>query len=165
MKKLIVLLLVLLPMGAFSQEMKIAFVNFNEVFEVMPEMSEAETQYAAISAQYQEQLSTLQTEYQAKYEEYMKIEATLPENLKLRRQEEIQQLQERIQNFIPQAQQDLEQEQAKLMTPIQEKVINAIKAVAEEQGYTYTLTSQVLFHTGSNAIDATPLVKAKLGIR
>ena len=165
MKKFIVLLLALLPLGAFSQEMKIAFVDFQEVFDAMPELTEAETQYAAVSAVYQESLQTLQTEYNAKYEEYMKIEATLTENLKLRKQQEIQDLGERIQNFIPQAQQDLEQEQAKLMAPIQEKVVNAIKAVAEEQGYTYTLTSQILFHTGSNAINATPLVKAKLGIR
>ena len=163
MKKFIVLLLALLPMGAFSQEIKIAFVNFQEVFDVMPELNEAETKYAAISAQYQEQLNTLQTEYQSKYEEYMKIEADLTENLKLRRQQEIQDLGERIQNFIPQAQQDLEQEQAKLYTPIQEKVVNAIKSVGEEQGFAI-LNSQVLFHTGS-IIDATPLVKAKLGIR
>jgi len=165
MKKFIVLLFMLLPMGAFSQEVKIAFVNFQEVFEVMPEMDEAETKFAAISAQYDEQIKALQTEYQAKYEEYMKVEATLPENLKLRRQEELQQLGDRYNNFVPQVQQDLEQEQIKLMTPIQQKVINAINAVAEEQGYDYTFNSQVLFHTGKNAVDATPLVKAKLGIK
>jgi len=165
MKKLIVLLLMLLPIGAFSQEMKIAFVDFQEVFSVMPELAEAETKAATITAQYQEQLEVLQTEYEAKYGEYMKIESTLTENLKLRRQQEIQDLGERIQNFIPQAQQDIEQENAKLMAPIQEKITNAINAVAEEQGYDYTLNSQVLFHTGKNAVDATPLVKAKLGIR
>jgi Outer membrane protein len=165
MKKLIVLLLMLLPMGAFSQEMKIAFVDFQEVFSVMPELAEAETKYASIRAQYDEQINALQTEFTAKYEEYMKIEATLTENLKLRRQQELQELNDRYQNFIPQAQQDLDQEQTKLMTPIQEKINNAIIAVAEEQGYDYTLNSQVLFHTGRNAVDATPLVKAKLGIR
>jgi hypothetical protein len=49
------------------------------------------------------------------------------------------------------------------MTPIQEKLINAIKAVGQEQGLTI-LSSQVFFHTGS-LVDATPLVKAKLGIK
>ena len=165
MKKFIVLLLLLLPMGAFSQEMKIAFVDFQEVFNTMPELEEAETKYAAIRAQYEEQIKALQTEYNTKLEEYMKIESTLPENLKLRRQEELQQLSDRYNNFIPQVQQDLEQEEMKLMSPLQEKVVNAINAVAEEQGYDYTFNSQVLFHTGKNAVDATPLVKAKLGIK
>jgi len=163
MKKFVVLLLVLLPMGAFSQEIKLAFVNFNEVFELIPDYSDALTKYETIAAQYQEQLKTLQTEYQAKYEEYMKIEATLTENLKLRRQQEIQDLGERINNFIPQAQQDLQQEETKLMAPVQEKVLNAIKAVGEEKGYVI-FSSQVFFYTGS-IIDATPLVKTKLGIR
>ena len=163
MKKFIVLLLVLLPMGAFSQEMKIAFVNFNEVFDIMPEREEAELKFASISGQYDEQYKQLQTEFTAKYEEYMKIEADLTENLKLRRQQELQDLSDRMQNFVPQAQQDLEQEQAKLLTPIQEKIINAIKVVGEEQGYAI-VNAQVFFHTGA-LIDATPLVKAKLGIR
>ena len=163
MKKFIVLLLVLLPMGAFSQEMKMAFVDFSDVFDVMPELDEAETKFAAIQAMYTEQINALQTELNAKYDEYMKIEADLPENLKLRRQQEIQELNDRYQNFIPQANQDLEQERDKLMIPIQEKILNAIKAVGEEQGYAI-LNSQVFFHTGP-IIDATPLVKAKLGIR
>ena len=163
MKKLVILLLMLLPIGAFSQEMKIAFVNFNEVFDMMPELDEAETKFATVSAQYNEQYQQLQTEFTAKYEEYMKIEADLTENLKQRKQQELQELNDRIQNFIPQANQDLEQEQTKLYTPIQEKVLNAIKAVGEEQGYAI-FNSQVLFHTGS-LIDATPLVKTKLGIR
>ena len=163
MKKLVVLLLLLLPLGAFSQEIKLAFVNFNEVFDLMPEYSDAEMKFAAINAQYQESYKQLETELTAKYEEYMKIEAELTENLKLRRRQEIQQIQERIQNFVPQAEQDLQQEQSKLMAPIQEKVLNAIKAVGEEQGYAI-LNSQVFFHTGP-LIDATPLVKAKLGIR
>ena len=76
MKKIIVLLLLLLPtMGAFSQEIKFAFVNFNEVMEVMPELEEAELKLAAVQTQYQEQYNQLQTEFTAKYEEYMKIEA------------------------------------------------------------------------------------------
>ena len=165
MKKLIVLLLMLLPIGAFSQEQKIAFVDYNEVFEMMPELAEATTQYETVAASYNELYTSLQTEYQAKYEEFMKNQDTLPENLKVMKQEQIQDIYERIQNFIPQAQQELEQEQAKLMAPIQEKLMNAIKDIAEEQGYTYTITSQVMFHTGKNAIDATPLVKAKLGIK
>jgi outer membrane protein len=130
----------------------------------MPEREEAELKLAAINAQYQETYKALDTEYTAKYEEYMKIEAELTENLKLRKQQEIIQLQERIQNFVPQAQQEIEQEQSKLMVPIQEKLINAIKAVGEEKGYSI-LNAQVFFHTGPNLIDATPLVKTKLGIK
>ena len=40
MKKLIVLLLMVLPLGAIAQEVKIAFVNTQEVFMAMPEVSD-----------------------------------------------------------------------------------------------------------------------------
>ena len=39
MKKLIVLLLMILPLGAIAQEVKIAFVNTQELFMAMPEVS------------------------------------------------------------------------------------------------------------------------------
>jgi outer membrane protein len=163
MKKFIILLLVLLPMGAFSQEMKIAFVNFQDVFELLPDYGEALTKFETTQAQYAETAKSMETEYQAKYEEYMRIQDTMAENLKLRKQQEIQDIGERYQTFMQQSQQDLEQEYSKLMAPVQEKVLNAIKAVGEEQGYAI-LNAQVFFHTGP-AIDATPLVKTKLGIR
>ena len=44
MKKLIVLLLMILPLGAIAQEVKIAFVKTQEVFMAMPEVSGMEKQ-------------------------------------------------------------------------------------------------------------------------
>ena len=40
MKKLIALLLMILPLGAIAQEVKIAYVKTQEVFMAMPEVSE-----------------------------------------------------------------------------------------------------------------------------
>ena len=48
MKKLIVLLLMILPLGAIAQEVKIAFVKTQEVFMAMPEVSGMEKQMAEV---------------------------------------------------------------------------------------------------------------------
>ena len=165
MKKIIVSLFLLLSVGAFSQEIKIAYVNVGDVFNLMPELTDAETQYATIAAQYQEQYKSMLDEFNQKAEEYTKLEATLTENLKLRRQQELQSIQDRIQNFVPESQQLLEQERVKLTNPIQEKLSNAIKQVGEEQGYTYIIDSQATLYIGKSAVDATQLVKTKLNIR
>ena len=165
MKKIFVLLFLLLSVGVFSQEIKIAYVNTGEVFNLMPELSEAINQYEAIAAQYQEQYQSMLDEFNQKAEEYRKLEATLAENLKLRRQQELESIQERIQNFVPESQQLLEQERAKLINPIQEKLLDVIKQVGEEQGYTYIIDSQATLYIGKSAIDATQLVKTKLNIR
>lgn len=50
------------------------------------------------------------------------------------------------------------------LTPIQDKLKNAIKAVGDEKGYTYILDPQIVLYQGNTAVDATQFVKAKLGI-
>jgi len=165
MKKLIVLMCVLLPMGVFSQEAKIAVVNAAEVFNLMPELENVETQLAALSSQYQNDLQIMQDEYKIKMEEYMKLPENLAENLKLRRQQEIQDLENRIQTLYTVAQQDMEQKQTELYAPVQEKLQKAIQDVGAEQGYTYIMNNQMMLYVGPSAIDATQLVKTKLGLK
>jgi len=165
MKKLIVLMCMILPLGVFAQEVKIAVVNAAEVFNMMPENDEVEKQLAALSSQYQADLQTMQNEMNVKYEEYMKLPETLAENLKLRRQQELQDLQERIQNLYTIAQQDMEQKQTELFAPIQEKLQKAIQDVGAEQGYLFIFNNQTMLYISPSAIDATPLVKAKLGLK
>ena len=164
MKKLIVLIFMLLPLGVFAQD-KIAIVNTADIFNIMPEVSAVEKQLATLNEQYEKEFKTMQDEYTKKYSEYMSKQDSLTENIKLRRQQEIQDLETRIQNFVPVAQQEIQKKQEELYTPIQKKIQDAIKAVGDEKGYTYIINPQVLLYTGSSAIDATPLVKAKLGLK
>ena len=165
MKKIIVLLAMLLPLGAFSQEVKIAYVDAATVFNQMPEMDAAEKEWAAVQEKYTNEHKGMQDELNLKYEEYMKVEATLTENLKTKRQQEMQDLNQRIQNFVQLAQEQLQKEQERIYTPIQTKLTNAIKAVGDEQGYSLIVSPQTVLYVGKGAIDATQLVKTKLGIK
>mgnify|MGYP003173731054 CR=1 FL=1 len=143
MKKLIVLLLMILPLGAIAQEVKIAFVKTQEVFMAMPEVSD---------------------EYQKKYSDFVAQQDSLTENIKLRRMQEIQDIQERMDNFVQVAQQDVQKKQQELLQPIQQKLHEAIQKVGEEKGYTYIIDPAALLYTGTNAVDATPFVRTKLGL-
>jgi outer membrane protein len=165
MRKLVVLLFVLLPLGVYAQEVKIAIVNQAEVFNAMPEVSGMENQLAALNEQYEKELKIMTDEYDKKYKDYMAQQDSLTDNIKLRRQQEIQDLNTRIENYIPTARQDMEKKTQELSAPIQEKMANAIKAVGEEKGYTCILLPQAMLYVGSSVIDATPFVKAKLGLK
>ncbi|MDR2120253.1 MAG: OmpH family outer membrane protein [Tannerella sp.] len=165
MKKLLVSIFMLLPFALFAQEVKIAVVNTNEIIVLMPEVAEMEKQIADLNAQYQKEFQVMEDEYTKKYSEYIAQQDSLTENIKLRRQQDIQGLQTRIQNYVPVAQQEIEKRQEALLAPIQEKLQNAIKAVGEERGYTYIFNPQALLYRSDNAIDATPFVKEKLGIK
>lgn len=164
MKKLIVLLFMIIPLGAFAQEVKIAFVNTQEVFMAMPEVSAMEKQMADLNEKYKLELKQMQDEYQKKYSDFIAQQDSLTENIKLRRMQEIQDIQGRMDNFMQVAQQDVQKKQQELIQPVQEKLQKAIKSVGDEKGYTYIIDPAALLYTGSNAIDATSFVRAKLGL-
>ena len=164
MKKLIVLLLMILPLGAIAQEVKIAFVKTQEVFMAMPEVSVMEKQMADLNQKYRVELKQMQDEYQKKYSDFVAQQDSLTENIKMRRMQELQDMEQRTQNFIQISQQDFQKKQGELFTPIQDKLKNAIKAVGDEKGYTYILDPQIVLYQGNTAVDATQFVKAKLGI-
>ena len=165
MKKLIVFLMMVLPLGAFAQDVKIAFVNTQEVITAMPELAAMEKQMTEINENYKKELKQMQDEYQKKYSDYIAQQDSLTENIKLRRMQEIQDIQERINNFLQVAEQDVQKKQQELFTPIQQKVQTTIKAVDDEKGYMYIIDPSVLLYKGTSAVDATPFVKSKLGLK
>ena len=88
-----------------------------------------------------------------------------PETIKQRREQELNELGQKIQTFEQVANQDIQQQQQKLMAPIYEKINTAIKAVGDENGYTYILEDSQVIYKNPTANDVTPLVKAKLNLK
>ena len=164
MKKLIIFLLMMLPLGVFAQESKIAIVNTQEVIQAMPEFATMQKQMADMEAKYKNEMKVMQDEYNKKYSDFVAQQDSLTENIKMRRMQELQDMEQRTQNFIQISQQDFQKKQGELFTPIQDKLKNAIKAVGDEKGYTYILDPQIVLYQGNTAVDATQFVKAKLGI-
>lgn len=165
MKKLVIFLLMMLPLGLFAQESKIAIVNTAEVMQAMPEFADMQKQMQEMEANYQKELKVMSDEYEKKYSDFIAQQDSLTENIKLRRMQELEDIQQRSQNFIQVSQQDFNKKQGELLTPIQEKLRNAIAAVGKENGYLYILDPQIVLYKSDTAIDATAQVKAKLGIQ
>jgi len=165
MKKLIILLCLIFPLGAFAQDVKIAYVKTQEIFLALPEVATMRTQLEDLNKKYEQELTQMQEEYNNKYSAFVAQQDSLPENIRLRRMQEIEDIRQRVENFIPAAQQDVQNQQQTLFQPIQEKVQRAITSVGDEKGYTCVLEPEVLLYIGSSAIDATPFVKAKLGLQ
>ena len=164
MKKLIIFLLMMLPLGVFAQESKIAIVNTQEVIQAMPEFATMQKQMADMEAKYKNEMQVMQDEYNKKYSDFVAQQDSLTENIKLRRMQEIQDIQERMDNFVQVAQQDVQKKQQELLQPIQQKLHEAIQKVGEEKGYTYIIDPAALLYTGTTAVDATPFVRTKLGL-
>lgn len=167
-KKLIIAVLCCLPMSLMAQTtFKFGTVNSAEIIAAMPERAAAEQQLQDLSKKYEDEFVKVQEEFQNKYKEVQALGDTVPETIRMRRLQEIQESQQHIESFRTMAQEDIAKKQEELFIPIQQKLMDAIKAVGEEGKFTYIfdLTYPVVLYQGVGNEDITPLVKAKLGIQ
>lgn len=163
-KKLILVLAVVMPMTVFAQ--KFGYVNVEEIFTNMPESKEAEAQISEASKKYEAEFQKLTEELNKLYTDFQAIQNDpgTPETIKERRMQEIQERGANVDKFRTTAQQDLQRQQDQLMAPIQQKMFDAINAVGQEGGFTGIVAEGTFLYQGSDMVDITPLVKAKLGI-
>ncbi len=153
----------MLPACAFAQT-KIGVVNFQDVVTAMPEYKTAQDQLAASSKTYEDEYGKLMEEINKKYEDYQALGQDTPAAIRERREQEIQDLTQRVQAFQQKAQQDLSRQEQTLMAPVQEKAMNTIKTVGADKGLSLVVPDNLVLYTGTDVIDITADVKAKLGL-
>ena len=158
------LLLFAFTLSGFTQ--KLGHVNSNRLLSMMPESKSVQKEVEEYVKQLEGQLATMSNEYQSKLAEYQNNQSLWSEPVKESKAEEISSLGKRILRFQQTAQRSMSQKEEELFEPILEKLQNAIKKVADEQGYDY------VFDSGSGAIlhspesdDMTALVKKELGLQ
>ena len=167
MKKILKLTLVvaavLCSTTVFAQ--KFARVNTQEIFAVMPETKEMQSNLDAFGKELQEQLEQIQVEFNNRYAEFEKTQATMNPTVKQMKQAELNGLQQRYAEFQQIAQQDFAKKQQELAAPIQEKLDAAIAKVSKAAGYTAVFdTMAFVYYDAAQVIDINAAVKKELGI-
>lgn len=165
-KKIVVLMLLALPVSMMAQE-KLAYVNVQEIFQVMPELSDVEKTIADLNEQYKKELDKMYEEYAAKAKEYQDNLQTMAESIKTRRQGEIVDIEKRIGTFQQTANEELQKKQMELVNALRQKILTATSEIGTENNYTYIfdISAQSIAYHSPKAVDVTPLVKKKLGIK
>lgn len=168
MKKTFIALLIAAPLSIMAQTAKIGHVDVKAIYNAMPERIEAQDQLRAFSQQYQNEYNTVQDEFNKKFADYqiLAADAATPATIKERRMQEIQESDHKIQRFLNKAEADIAAKEKELNAPIMKKINDAIKAVGAEGNFTYILdvATTPVAYAGPDAVDVTPLVKAKLGL-
>ena len=98
-------------------------------------------------------------------DEYDKLGANEPQSIKERKAKDIEDLQTRLQQFYQQAQTELQRKQTELAQPLHSKLQDAVDAVGKEGSFTVVLYKDMMLYYATPAVDITPMVKAKLGIK
>src|SRR5574344_72240 len=165
MKKIALLFAMVLPLSVMAQDIKIGYINTQEVMMLMPEISNIEKQMADFNAQNTKYLQDMQTEIQTKAKAYDAEKANLSEAIRSAREEELYSMQERLQTTYQTLQQEAQTKQQSLLKPVQDKLKAAIESVGQKNNFFLILESEAgLLYKSPKAVDATPVVTTEWGI-
>lgn len=148
---------------------KFGYVDSGAILEAMPEVKEAESNLEALGKQLQAKGEKMMQDFQLKVQDFQRrvqagdITPKDQETEGLALEEERNQIVQYDQDM----QQQLGQKREELLTPILEKVKDAIDKVAKDNSYTYVFDGSpgvgVILYADESA-DITGLVKTQLGI-
>ena len=167
-KMMIVLGMALIMFGSSANaQVKIGYINTQQLFEIMPEAKVIDSVLNDFAQKLKMQQDAMVQELNSKMSKFEadRKSGDMAQSVLEVRYGEIEDLQTRIQNFQQKAQQDLTAKQQELYKPLIDKIENAIKEVAKENGFRYVFessTGNILYSVDEDNI--LPLVKKKLGI-
>jgi outer membrane protein len=169
MKKIVTVVAVVMGLvlvgNSTKAQTKIGTISLAELIPSMPEYKKADTamnefssalnqQYQDLVNEYQQQQTLLSSKDTAKY---------TSAQLEIKRKD-LGDLLGKLQNWQQTSNQMNQQKQQELIAPIQKKAIDAVQAVAKENGYSYVISKDQLL-VSPPADDILPLVKKKLGLK
>ncbi len=135
---LLIAALALLP-GAAQGQMKIGFINSDQLKEQLPEIKAAQQQLEILQQQRAQEGEERQAKLAQMEENYRKQEMLLSEARKAEMRSEYEAEMQRLQEFGQSTQEELMKKNFDLHNPIFERINAAIKAVAEAEGFDYVL--------------------------
>jgi outer membrane protein len=145
-------------------QIKIGYISLNEVIAGMPEAKKADTALAqhrdALVANATDKQNTLQADIQKFTTDSSKFTQVVRDVKRKDLQTRLQELSGEDQRI----QEALQQKQQELSGPIEKKAMDAVQAVAKENGYTYVLPKEAVI-VAPPGDDLLVLVKKKLGLK
>ena len=164
MKKIIIIAaMALMSVSAFAQ--KLAYVDFNEIVMLMPEMDEARATLEENSKTNEEILMSMYEEYQTKVQQYEQKASTWTQSVREIKEKEIMEIQSRLEQTQQSLQQELQQLQQQLQAPIVEKATTVVNELAKNLGVAAVFEkASFLYIDEAQMVDLTPEARKALNI-
>ncbi|MBR1593222.1 MAG: OmpH family outer membrane protein [Alloprevotella sp.] len=172
MKKFILAVLLTAPLSLMAQ-MKVGHYDLQAVVQDLPAYKTAQSELEALGKTYESNLEDMQKEYNTKLQKYQsEINEQTPKNMVERAQKDLEEMQKKIETAAQDNQRAFQESMQQKLSPIFQKVNDAVAAVAKEGGYIYLLdpgtmqTSQAtnFYVNPTMSEDVTAKIKARLGL-
>ena len=164
-KMLMIAAMALVSVAAMAQETKFAYVDFNELVMLMPEMDEARATMEENQKTNEEILMAMYEEYQTKAQQFQQKSASWTPAIRESKEREIMDIQTRLEQTQQSLQQEMQQLQNSLQAPIYEKAQNAVNELAKAKGIAAVFEKgSLLYVDPAQLVDLTPEARTALGI-
>ena len=135
MKKIILIAaMAVMSIAASAQDLKLAYVDFNEIIMLMPEMDQARATLEENQKTNEEILMAMYEEYQTKAQQFQQKASTWTPAIRESKEREIMDIQARLEQTQQSLQQEMQQLQNSLQAPIYEKAQNTVNEIAKSKG-------------------------------
>lgn len=160
MKKILFGLMMVMSCSVMAQ-VKVGFVNSQELLDTMPSRKSAETKYLAFEKESYEEVQLMQQEIQKMYEDYERDRPNLTQVMAQSRERKIMERQQMLESRGQSLQQELQAYSNELNAPILERVQEAVKIVSERKKLTYVVDQTTVLYFDP-AMDITKEVATEL---
>lgn len=145
------------------------YLSYSEVLKAMPEYTEALKSIEELKKSYDNEMDRAEAEFSKKFTEYLDGQKSFPENIMLKRQKELQILMDQSVTFKKEAKELLTKAEDEIMTPVNAKLAEAIRAVGKNHNYAYILNTDANAYPyisgEGEAENCTDAVLTQLGIK
>ncbi|RYY30724.1 MAG: OmpH family outer membrane protein [Chitinophagaceae bacterium] len=147
-----------------TAQSKYGYISTQELISVMPDAAKADTTLSQLREALVQNLRDKETTFQSSLDKFYKDSVTLSAAVKEVRRTELQKIYQDLAGEEQRIQQQLQERQQGLMGPIYKKAMDAIQAVAKENGYGYIFERESVL-VAPPADNVLPLVAKKLNIK
>ncbi len=138
---LVALVLFLWAAGANAQQLKIGYVDPQTILNKMPEMAAVQKKLENFADEKRQAYAQKQEDFQQQVQDFQQKSAVISDAAKKREQARLDTLNQQLVQLQAQIKQELQNKQQQLMSPILNKVQNAINDVAKSMGLTYVFNT------------------------
>jgi len=147
-----------------NAQAKYGYISTQELISIMPEAAKADTTLRQLNEALVQNLRDKESTLQASVDKFYKDSLTLSPAVKEVKRTDLQKMYQDLGGEEQRIQQQLQQKQQELMTPIYKKALDAIQAVAKENGYSFVFEKESVL-VGPPGDNLITLVSKKLNIK
>ncbi|MEI6756416.1 MAG: OmpH family outer membrane protein [Chlorobium sp.] len=136
-----------LSFAAQQDSGKVGVVDFPKIQQMLPETKQAASTLQATVAPIQKELARLELAFQKATAEYRQLPPSTKPAVKAQKENEVKLKAQAAQNYQQEQNALLQKKEQDLTTPIRDKIVAAIKVIAQQEGFSVVVEKNASWYT------------------